>query len=53
MKYLLATGACVVIVLLYAAIGASLGWVRGGGFLPMMLLLGAISATWKGITDRA
>lgn len=47
--YFIAVLACAGIVLIYGFIGVLLGWKHGGGVLPMMLLLGAITATWKGI----
>lgn len=50
MKHVIATIACAAIIILYAAIGASLGWKKSGGVLPMLLLMSAVAATWKGIT---
>jgi len=47
--YIVALLACVGIFLIYAVIGALLGWKHGGGVLPMIILFGAITATWKGI----
>lgn len=48
--YLVAVLACAGIVLIYAIIGVLLGWKHGGGVLPMIILFGALTATWKGIT---
>lgn len=48
-RYIVAVLACVGIVIIYAVIGALLGWKHGGGVLPMIILFGAITATWKGI----
>lgn len=48
--YLVAILACAGIVLIYAIIGVLLGWKHGGGVLPMIILFGALTATWKGIT---
>jgi len=49
-KYVLALIACVSIVIVYALIGAALGWKRGGGIIPMMLLCAALPAAWRAIT---
>jgi len=48
-SYIVAVLACIGIVIIYAVIGALLGWKHGGGVLPKIILLGAITATWKGI----
>lgn len=48
-SYIVAVLACIGIVIIYALIGALLGWKHGGGILPMIILFGAITATWKGI----
>jgi len=48
-SYIVAVLACIGIVIIYAVIGALLGWKHGGGVLPMIILFGAITATWKGI----
>ncbi|HRS51446.1 MAG TPA: hypothetical protein P5067_03340 [Candidatus Marinimicrobia bacterium] len=48
-SYIVAVLACIGIVIIYAVIGALLGWKHGGGVLPMTILFGAITATWKGI----
>jgi uncharacterized membrane protein YeiH len=48
-SYIVAVLACIGIVIIYAVIGALLGWKHGGGILPMIILFGAITATWKGI----
>ena len=47
--YIVAVLACAGIVIIYAVIGALLGWKNGGGVLPMIILFGALTATWKGI----
>lgn len=48
--YLVAVLACAGIVLIHVIIGVLLGWKHGGGVLPMIILFGALTATWKGIT---
>jgi hypothetical protein len=48
-RTLLATIACFLIIIAYACIGAALGWKAGGGAIPALVLMAAISATWKGI----
>lgn len=48
-SYIVAVLACIGIVIIYAVIGALIGWKHGGGVLPMIILFGAITATWKGI----
>ncbi len=50
MKYVIAVIACVAEFFAYAVIGALLGWKHGGGFIPMMILLAIVGATWRGIT---
>lgn len=47
--YIVAVLACAGIIIIYAVIGVLLGWKNGGGILPMIILYGAITATWKGI----
>ena len=47
--YLIAVLACAGIVLIYAMIGVFLGWKHVGGVIPMIILFGALTATWKGI----
>ena len=47
--YIVAVLACAGIIIIYVVIGALLGWKHGGGVLPMIILFGAITATWKGI----
>lgn len=48
-SYIVAVIACIGLVIIYAVIGALLGWKNGGGFLPIIILFGVITATWKGI----
>lgn len=45
----LAIIACFAIFIAYACIGAALGWKHGGGMIPTLILLAALSGTWKGI----
>ncbi len=52
MKYIIAVVACAAEVFLYGLIGVFLGWKRGGGVIPMMILVAALGATWTGITNR-
>lgn len=49
-SYIVAVLACIGIVIIYAVIGALLGWKHGGGYIPMIILFGVLTATWKGIT---
>ena len=49
-SYIIAVLACIGIVIIYAVIGALLGWEHGGGYIPMIILFGVLTATWKGIT---
>ncbi len=53
MKYVVAVIACGGLFLVYAVIGASLGWRHGGGFIPMMILISVVGAVWAGITRSA
>jgi len=50
MKYLTAIIVCVGIFFVYSLIGAALGWKRGGGVLPMMVLFAAMAAAWRALT---
>jgi len=50
MKYFLAILACGAEIIAYAVIGALLGWKRGGGIIPMLILFAAIGWTWRNIT---
>ena len=36
--------------MIYAVIGELLGWKNCGGYIPMIILFGVLTATWKGIT---
>ena len=51
-NYLLAVAVCVAEGLAYVFVGALLGWKRGGGILPMMILFAVWSATWAAIAKR-
>ena len=51
-NYPLAVAACVAEGLAYVFVGALLGWKRGGGILPMMILFAVWSATWAAIAKR-
>jgi hypothetical protein len=53
MKYVVAVIACGGLFLLYAVIGATLGWRHGGGIIPMMILLSIVGAVWTVITRSA
>jgi hypothetical protein len=48
-RTLLAVVACFAIFIAYACIGAAIGWKHGGGMIPMLILMAALSATRKGI----
>ncbi len=50
-RTLLAAAACFAIFIAYACIGAAIGWKHGGGMIPMLILMAALSATWKGIRN--
>jgi hypothetical protein len=54
-KYPVAVVACLMVYMVYAAIGAGLlGWQHGGGLLPILFLFFAIGVTWRSITkDRS
>ena len=47
--YIVAVFACSGIVVVYAVIVALLGWKIGGGAIPLLILFGILTATWKGI----
>lgn len=49
MKYVIAVIACGGLFLLYAVIGASLGWRHAGGAIPMGILLSVMGAVWVAI----
>lgn len=51
--YFFAIIACVLEILLYAIIGALLGWENGGGVLLMTVFLGILIVTWKKIVGLA
>lgn len=48
-RTLIAVIACFLIIIAYACIGAALGWKAGGGAIPVLVLMAALSAAWKGI----
>lgn len=53
MRYIVATIAGVIILFVFAAIGASLGWMHGGGILIQAILwLGIIAPTWRFIVKN-
>ncbi len=49
MKYLMAFAACFTLCVVYACIGAALGWKHGGGVIPAVLLSWAVFGAWKAI----
>ena len=49
-RYSLATVVCGAIFLLYAFVCGAFGWKHGGGAIPMLMFLGAMTAAWKAIT---
>lgn len=52
-RYVLAMVACGAILLLYVIACGVFEWKRGGGAIPMLMFLGAMTAAWKAITgDR-
>jgi len=52
MRTLLAAVVCAVEVLAYVCVGVALGWKNNGGILLMMVLMGVLAATWKGIAGK-
>lgn len=50
-SYGLAIFVCAVMFILYIVSGLFFGWKHGGGVLPMTILFGALTASWKGIID--
>lgn len=50
MKYVLAIIMCAGVCLIYALIGAGLGWEHGGGVLPMSILFAALCGIWRKTT---
>lgn len=53
MKYILGFLACLIIVVLYHAVGiAVFGWKHGGGAIPMLVLMAAVISTWRAITGN-
>ncbi|NLX25918.1 MAG: hypothetical protein GXY61_08175 [Lentisphaerae bacterium] len=45
-RKLLATTACMAIILIYSSIGGALGWENGGGIFMHMILFGSLAFTW-------
>lgn len=52
MRYVYALFTCILIVLVYAVIGALLGWRHGGGAIPMLILVGLLAKTWRVFTKQ-
>jgi len=52
MRKAVAIAVCAAEGVLYAVIGAFLGWKNGGGIIPMMILLAVWGATWVAITKK-
>ena len=52
MKYVIAVVTCVAEMLVYAFIGALLGWKNAGGIIPMMVFMAVLGATWTAITKH-
>jgi hypothetical protein len=53
MRYLLAIIACVIIWVLYIALGSALfGWEHGGGAIPMIIMFGIMAFTWRAIVKH-
>lgn len=50
MKYFFAILACGAGFLAYAVVSELLGWKRGGGILPIVILFSVIGWTWRSIT---
>lgn len=50
MKYILALIACLGILLAHGILGQLLGWRNGGGVIPILILLAALTTTWRAIT---
>ncbi|NLG42600.1 MAG: hypothetical protein GX547_05105 [Phycisphaerae bacterium] len=49
MRYVAAILVCALEGLVYAVIGGLLGWERGGGLLPKMVLFAVWGATWHAL----
>jgi hypothetical protein len=44
--------ACFGVFLVYAIIGAVMGWKHGGGLIPMLILFAALGGTWSAIAKQ-
>ena len=51
-RILLALIACFGVYMLYVIIGVALGWKRGGGMIPVLVMLVCMGYTWRAITDK-
>lgn len=51
MRYFFAVLACTALIAAYAMIGALLDWNHAGGVLPLLILFGAMAATWRKIIN--
>lgn len=49
-RYGLAVLACIGLFYIHATICSALGWRQGGGFIPMLIFVVILKATWRGIT---
>ncbi len=51
-RILLALIACLGIYMLYVIIGVALGWKRGGGMIPVLVMLACMGYAWRAITGK-
>ena len=51
-RILLALIACFGVYMLYVIIGVALGWKRGGGMIPVLVMLACMGYTWRAITGK-
>lgn len=52
MRYILALLACLGLLIAHGMLGELLGWRHGGGLIPILILVAALTATWRAITKR-
>lgn len=49
-RYVLATIVCITILVAFFGITAALGWQRGGGAIPILILLATLAFVWRVLT---
>lgn len=50
LRIVLALLACFGVYVVYVIIGVSLGWKRGGGIIPLMIMFAIMGYVWRAIT---